>query len=165
MEQLGIEPVQLATQIFNFVIMAVLLTYFLYKPILRVLKARREKIAEGLAYSEKMKEEAQKTETKRQAILTSAREEAGKIIEEAKKSGKTVEAEIIEKAHQEAKLIVEKGRSDVEMERVEMEKKLREQTVEIATAMAAKVLESTLSVKNQRAIIAKKIKTITRQLS
>lgn len=165
MEQLGIEPLQLATQVFNFVIMVVILTRFLYKPILKALKDRRDKIAEGLAYTDKMKAEYEKTEAKRLTVMSSAKEEAGRIIEESKKAGKLVEAEIIAKAHEEARAIVEKGKTDIEMERADMEKKLKEHLVDVAAAIAIKVLESTISVGSHRAIINKKIKTIAKQLS
>lgn len=164
MEQLGIEPVQLLTQLINFAIMVAVLSKLLYKPIMKSLNERRKKIAEGLAYTEKMKAESEKTESKRQAILASAKEEASKIIEDAKKAAKGVEAEIIEKAHEEEKGIVEKGRSDIEMERAEMAKKLKEQTVDIAAAIAGKVLESSLSAADQRTIIQKKIKTLAKKL-
>lgn len=165
MEQLGIEPLQLATQIFNFLIMVALLSRFLYKPILKALKDRRDKIAEGLAYADKMKAEVEKTESKRLAVISTAREEAGRIIEEAKKAGKSVEADIIAKAHEEARGIVEKGKADVEMERGDMEKKLKEHLIELAEAIAVKVLESTISAGSHRAIINKKIKVVAKQLS
>jgi F-type H+-transporting ATPase subunit b len=165
MEQLGIEPVQLITQIVNFVIMAVLLTRFLYKPILKMLAERRAKIAEGLAYTEKMKSEVEKTEAHREKILRSAKEEGGKIIEEAKKSGKQIEAEIIEKAHTEAAAIIAKGKEDVLLERADMQKKLKDQTVDIAEAIAKKVLSSVLSDADHEKIIEKKIRVIAQELA
>lgn len=165
MEQLGIEPLQLLTQILNFAIMVGVLTYFLFKPILKMLKGRRDKIAEGLSYAEKMKTEAEKTEGKRQAVLQEAKEEGSRIIEESKKSGKLVEAEIIEKAHEEARAIVEKGKSDIEIERADMEKKLKSEMIEVAAAIAQKTLESAISTKMHRAIIDKKIRELAKQLS
>lgn len=165
MEQLGIEPLQLATQVFNFLIMVAVLTRFLYKPILKVLKERREKIAKGLEYTEKMKLEVEKSETKRTAILLRAKEEAGAIIEESKKAGKQVEAEIIARAHEEARAIVEKGKADVELERAEMEKKLKEHFVGVATAIAMKGISSSLSSSSHQAIIKKKIALVAKQLS
>ncbi len=165
MEQLGIDPLQLGTQILNFVVMVVVLTYFLYKPILRTLKERREKIAQGLAYEEKTKAEFQKTESKRAAVVAAAKEEGVRIVEEAKKSGKLVEADIIAKAHEEARAIVEKGKTDVEMERMNMEKNLRDRIVAVAEAIATKALETALSAKVQKSIIDNKIRTLGKELS
>src|SRR3989344_1569733 len=149
MEQLGIEPLQLLTQVVNFTIMVAILTRLLYKPILKALKDRRDKIAEGLEYAEKMKVEEEKTEAKRQAVIARANEEAGRIVDEAKKSAKGVEAEIVARAHEDGRAIIEKGKADVDLERIDMEKKLKEHLVEIAGAIATKVLESTISVSSK----------------
>ena len=54
MEKLGIELTQILTQIFNFTLMVFLLTKLLYKPVIKKLEERKAKIAEGLAYTEKM---------------------------------------------------------------------------------------------------------------
>ena len=162
MEKLGIEPIQLLLQTFNFVVMAVLLTKFLYKPILKSLSDRRKKIAEGLLFAEKIKKEEEKTENKRQEVLAKAREESRKIIEEGKQAGKKDEAEIIKKAHQEASQIVEKGKRDVEVERSTIEKGLQKQTIEIAALMVEKVLQDSLDQKLQKAILDKKLKDITK---
>lgn len=164
MEKLGIEPVQLLTQIFNFVVMLLLLTKFLYKPILRVLSERRKKIQEGLEYAEKMNEELEKTDKKRQEVIEKAKEDGRKIIEESKKSGKLLEAEIIEKAHKEAGAILEKGRKELEMERGEMERQLRGNTVEIAQTWVETVLGDILTAKNQSEIINKKLKELAKRI-
>ena len=60
MEKLGIQLPMLLTQIVNFTIMLLLLTKFLYKPILKALKERKEKISQGLIYAEKMQAEEEK---------------------------------------------------------------------------------------------------------
>lgn len=162
MEQLGIEPIQLLTQVFNFVVMVVLLTKFLYKPILKALEARKKKIAEGLEYAEKMQQEAEKNEKKRQEIIDKAKEEARKIIEESKKTGKQVETEIINKAQQEASLILVKARETLTQEREEMERQLRVKTVEIAQGWVSVVLGKVLGGKTQTAIINKKIQELAK---
>lgn len=165
MEKLGIEPVQLLTQAINFTIMMVILTKFLYGPVVRALEARKKKIEEGLAAAEKMKLEAEKTEKKKEEILSRARQEARAIVEAAKKEGKHVEEEIVEKAHAEARDIVEKGKIDLVGERVEMERSLRDEAITLAQTMAQKALEDSLTNKEQKAILEKKIGSIVKHLS
>lgn len=163
MEKLGIEPVQLLTQALNFTIMMVILTKFLYGPVTRALEARKKKIEQSLADSEKIKLELEKTEKKKADVLAQARSEARQIVEAGKKEGKRVSEEIVEKAHAEARDILEKGKRDVQSERAEMEMKLRDETITLAQQFAAKVLEDALSAKEQRAILSKKIHLITKQ--
>lgn len=158
MEKLGIEPIQLLTQTFNFLVLVFILGKFLYKPILKKLEERRKKIEEGLQYTEKMKKALEENEKKRQEIINKAKDEARTIVEEGKKTGKKVEAEIIEKAHKEAKEIVERGGKELELERQQMEKQLKTDTIEIAEAFTMKILSEVLDKDNQEKIIDKKIK-------
>lgn len=162
MEQLGIEPVQLLTQVLNFVIMVVLLTKFLYKPVMQKLEERRKKIEEGLLYTEKMKKEMEELDKKRQEVIDKAKEEAKRIIEEGKKSAKSVEKAIIEKAHQEAAAILEKGEAELKLSRRQMESSIKVQTVDIAQNIVKKLLEDILTTSDQQKIIDKKIKEIAR---
>src|SRR3989344_6464093 len=140
MEQLGIEPQQILAQIFNFFVLLVILKVLLYKPILKSLDERRNKIKEGLDYAEKMKIEEEKNAKKREDVLRKARSEANIIVEESKKAGKKTENEIIEKALKEKKAIIEKAREEAENERKEMEKRLKSETVELARVWVETVL-------------------------
>ena len=74
MENLGIQPVPLLLQAINFLLLLFILKKYLYKPILKALEDRKKKIEEGLAYSEKMKAEAEKSEKKREEIISRAKE-------------------------------------------------------------------------------------------
>ena len=160
MENIGIEPSQLLTQVINFLLMVILLTKLLYKPVLKALDERKKKIEESLRLAEEIKLEADKNEKKRQEIINKSKQEAKQIIEEAKKTAKQVEAEIIMKAHNEAEMIIEKGKKDIEGEREQMEKQLRNKTIEIASEMAEKVIGMVLSDSDHHKIINNKLKDL-----
>src|SRR5690242_6061309 len=84
-EQFGIEPLLLASQVFNFLVLLYILKRFLYKPVLEILKKREEKIKQGLhdaALAQKRLEEAAKKE---QEILAKANKQAREFLDEAKK--------------------------------------------------------------------------------
>jgi F-type H+-transporting ATPase subunit b len=165
MEKLGIEPVQLLTQIVNFVVMVVVLTKFLYKPILRTLDDRKKKIEEGLRYAEEMKEAVAKNEKKRKEIIEEAKDEGQRIIAEARESGRRLEEEIVVKAKAEAQTIVEKGKNEIASERVEMEKQLRKQTVDVAAAMTATLLGSVATKRMHQEIIDKKLASLAKAMT
>lgn len=162
MDKLGIEPIQLLTQIFNFSVMVFILTKFLYKPITKTLEERRKKIAEGLKYSQDLKDELEKTDKKRQAVLDDAKKEARKIIEEGKKTGTKQEEEIVANAEKEAREVIEKARKEIDLERKDMEEKMKKEAVEIAGAMTEKILSDILSVSDHQSIIDKKLKEISK---
>ena len=102
MEKLGIEPSLLLAQIINFSIIVVVLTKFLYKPILAMLAKRKKEIEEGLLITERLRLEEEKLGARREKLLNEARKEARVILEDAKMQGKDLEKEIVAAAHKEA---------------------------------------------------------------
>ena len=69
-----------------------------YKPILKMLEARRQQIASGLANAEKIKAELARIEAERLDVLTKADAEGKQLIEEARAAAARVQAEETRKA-------------------------------------------------------------------
>ena len=160
MEQLGIDPKLLISQIVNFVIILFILQKLLYKPILDMLNKRKKEIAEGVSLTEKMRLEEEKFKEKQEHAMAKAREEAVVIIEEAKKEAKDVEKELIADAHKEAEAIIERAKADaVEVVKNE-EVRLRKEAVELSVALSKRLLSSVMSAKEQHAFIAKRMKDL-----
>lgn len=164
MDKLGIQPLQLLMQTINFVILAVVLTKVLYKPVLKSLEARRKKIAEGLEYAEKARLEAERGEKKRAEVLIRAKEEGRRIVEESKKAGKQREEEIVEKAHKEAADLLEKAKLDREAARVDMEKSVQKDSIELAAAMLERVIPQLLSSQAQKTLVDKKLQLLSKMV-
>lgn len=164
MDKLGIQPTQLLMQAINFVILMVVLGKFLYKPILKSLDARRKKIEEGLTYAEKARIEAEKAEKKKAELLARAKDEGRRIVEESKKAGKQLEEEIVAKAHDEAEAMLEKAKQDIEQARMDMQKGVQKDAVELATNMLGRVMPQVLSTGAQKAIVDKKLQLLAKHL-
>ncbi|HUD19632.1 MAG TPA: F0F1 ATP synthase subunit B [Patescibacteria group bacterium] len=157
MDKLGIEPKLLIAQIVNFAIIVFVLSKLLYKPILGMLEKRKKEIAEGLNLTAKMREEEEKFEEKKQKMLVTVRKEGQDIIEEARKQAKEEEKEIIAEAHKEAEVILLKARADIDHERLAMQKQVQASAVELAIAMAKRLLTGVLSNEEKHAMIAKHV--------
>src|SRR3989338_10049614 len=95
MEQLGIEPLQLITQILNFAVLVFFLNKYLYKPILNTLETRKKKIQEGLQYADKMKVKEEENAKKMQDLINLAKAEGRKIIDQSKKTLKMSRVKIL----------------------------------------------------------------------
>ena len=80
----GVDWPHLIAQTISFSIVCFILYLLAYKPVLRMLTARRELIAQGLANSEKIKAELAKTEAQRQEVMAQAGAQANQFIEEAR---------------------------------------------------------------------------------
>lgn len=160
MDKLGIEPKLLLAQVVNFCIILFVLSKLLYKPILTMLEKRKNEIAEGLKMTEKMREEEEKFQQKKQKMLEMTRKEAQAILEEARKQAKVEEKDFLSVAHKEAEQILLKGKADVELVRSTMEKDVRTSAIELAVLMTKRLLGSLLTNEEKHKLIAKQIKEL-----
>src|ERR1044071_5702576 len=85
-QQFGFDLWIFLSQVISFVIVALLLKRFAYKPILGVLEERRQRIAEGLLNADKIKQQLAEAEQRNQEILAKGNSEAQKMIDEARTS-------------------------------------------------------------------------------
>jgi F-type H+-transporting ATPase subunit b len=160
MDKLGIEPKLLLAQIVNFLIIIFVLSKLLYKPILQMLSKRKKEIEEGLNLTEKMRQEEEKFQQKKQKMLENARSEGQTILEEARKQSKEEEKEILAAAHKEAERIIEKGKEDVGRLKVEMEKSVKVSAIDLAVAMSKRLLTNILTGDDKHKLIAKHVKEL-----
>src|SRR6266404_3277543 len=97
-ETFGWNPWLFFSQVISFVIVALLLRRFAYRPILAVLEDRRRRIEEGQLNAEKIKRQLDEAEKRYAEILAKANADAQKMIDEARESS----AHLAERKQQEA---------------------------------------------------------------
>jgi F-type H+-transporting ATPase subunit b len=134
------------SQVVSFVIVALLLRFFAYNPILKVLQERRERIAEGLANADKIKKQLAEAEERHSEILAKANAEAQRMIDEARESAGHVAQRREQEAIASAEQIMAKAReaSALEHERTmaELKRELGRLVVDTTSKVTGKVLTS-----------------------
>jgi len=152
---------QVLFQVVNFGVIFWVLTKYLYKPVLKLLADRQEKINAGLAAAEKNLKTEQASEDEKKAILAKTRKEAAAIIKDAtvesKKQADAMIREAKEKAALEANRILTKAENAAAQKQKEASLALKD----LVIATTSKVLSETLSAKDLSGInkaIAKKLK-------
>ncbi|TAK98377.1 MAG: ATP synthase F0 subunit B [Verrucomicrobia bacterium] len=148
-EQFGFQKQLFFSQVISFCVIAFLLHRFAYKPILKVLEERREKIAESLKNAEKIKAELASAQAKAQEILTQAGAQGNKMIEEARASAAKVLETESQKAIAAAGDIIAKARQASEAELVRMKAELRKEVGRLVVATSAKVTGNILTAEQQ----------------
>jgi F-type H+-transporting ATPase subunit b len=148
-EQFGFNTRLFISQMISFCIVAFLLHRFAYKPILKVLEQRRQKIAEGLANAEKIKQELATAQARTQEILAAANAQGNKMIEESRQSAAKVLEVETQKAIAAANDIVTKARQASEAELVRMKAELRKEVGRLVVATSAKVTGNILTPEQQ----------------
>jgi len=153
LEGLGINLGYLLVQVFNFLIVFVILAAWMYKPLLNMMQKRRETIAKGLEDARIASEARANAEKEAEGILAKAQQDAGKIIREATERGEQVRVEIKEAAETEIVQLREDAAVDAQQEKEEVLGDLRGQVAALSIAAAQKVIGESLDEKRQRALI------------
>ena len=153
MEGLGINLGYLLVQVFNFLIIFVILAAWMYKPLLNMMKERREIIAKGLEDARIASEARENAEKEAEEILAKAQQESGKIVREATERGEQVRVEIKEAAETEIVKLREEATADAQQEKEKILGDLRGQVAALSIAAAQKVIGESLDEKRQRALI------------
>ncbi len=153
MEGLGINLGYLLVQVFNFLIVFVILAAWMYKPLLNMMQQRRETIARGLEDARIASEARENAEKEAEEILAKAQQESGKIVREATERGEQVRVEIKEAAETEIVKLREEATADAQQEKEKILGDLRGQVAALSIAAAQKVIGESLDEKRQRALI------------
>ena len=153
MEGLGLNLSYLVVQILNFVLILVILVAWVYKPVVNMLKTRREKITQGLEDARITSETRANAEKAAEEILSKAQQDAGKIVREATERGELVRVEIKEAAETEIAKLREDAAIDAQQEKENVLGDLRRQVAALSIAAAQKLIGESLDEKRQRALI------------
>lgn len=150
---MGINLGYLISQIINFVLLFVLLTIFLYKPVMRMLDERAARIRKGLEDSERAEKRLARIEADRDRRIQQAEREAREIVARAKEEARAQREKILAQARAEAEELLSRMRKEIEWERQHAVSKMREQIVDVVIAATARVIEQSLDETTHRRLI------------
>jgi len=149
-ETFGWNPWLFLSQVISFVIVALLLRRFAYKPILAVLEDRRRRIEEGQLNAEKIKRQLDEAEKRYSEILAKANADAQKMIDEARESS----AHLAERKQQEAiaaaEQIIAKAREASAIEHERTMDSLKQELGRLVVDTTAKVTGKVLTPEDQQ---------------
>jgi F-type H+-transporting ATPase subunit b len=154
MDALGINPGYFLMQLFGFSLLVVILSHFLYGPILKVLDERKARIAKGLEDARQAAIARDNADVEAKKILDAARAEAAKMRSDASLQAEETARGIEAKASSDAKAIVAAAQEDGEAERNRILSELRGQVAAIAIAAANKLVGEALDDKRQHQLLA-----------
>jgi F-type H+-transporting ATPase subunit b len=109
-----------------------------------LLDERSQKIQGELEKAEATRAAAERLLAEYKQQLAGARDEANRIIEEARKTADKVRRDLQAKAEQESEAIVARAQEEINAERDRVFQELRQQVAEIAVELAGRVVGETL---------------------
>lgn len=144
------DPAHFFAQVISFSIVAFCLAKFAYKPILKVLAERRQRIAEGLDNAEKIKQELARTQAMRDEVLDQANAQATKMIEEARAAAARVQEQETQKAVAQAEQIMAKAREATTIEHGRMLTELKQEVLALVVRTTSAVTGKVLTAEDQQ---------------
>jgi len=124
----------------NVIVIVLVLSWLLYKPVRKFLNDRKERIAADLAEAATNKADAEEKRTLYEGKLIAISSERDDILESARKAAGERETEIINGANSEAAVIIERAKLEIEREREKARDEMRTQIVQVSALMAEKLL-------------------------
>jgi F-type H+-transporting ATPase subunit b len=153
MEALGINLGFFLVQVFNFVILLIILYGWAYKPILKALEDRKQRIAQGLEDARIAAEARANAERAAEKVIADAQADAVKRVREATERAEQATADVRSAAEADAQRIRQAAAEEAVAERNRVLGDLRSQVAALAIAAANKVIGEALDEKRQRTLI------------
>jgi len=154
LETLGIHFPSLAIYLVNFLIVLVLLYLFAYKPILKLMDQRADRIRESLEAADLARQEAASSQEAIQEQITEARREGQRIMDQMREAADRFRTEEMDKARQEAEAFVERAKADITRERDTVLQEVRASFGDLAITAAERVIRSSLDRRAHESLIA-----------
>ena len=140
----GIDWRLIVIQIFNFSVLAGILWYFLYTPVLKLLSDRELKIKKGVEDAEAATKALSVADAEKQTILSTAHGEATAIVarasEHAEEKGSVIVADALHKAER----VAEEARAKAEEIKAQAHKESEAEIAQVAILAAEKILNQKL---------------------
>ena len=153
MDKLGISLGYFIFQVANFSVMAILLYAWAYKPIVKMLETRKQKIAQGLEDARVAAEARANAEQEAAKILAEAQSKANAVVREATERAEVAVKEVHASAEADAVKVREAAKVDAQVERDRILGDLRGQVAALSIAAAEKLVGEALDEKRQHALL------------
>ncbi len=155
MDKLGLNLPSLLVFLINFSLLLAILYLFAYKPILKLLDQRAERIKESLEAAEKARQEAAASEARTQEQLAEARREGQRLLDQARAQAEKYREDEMVKARKEAETFVERARQDIQRERDDAVEEVKANFARLTIQAAERVIGKSLDERAHRDLIGK----------
>jgi F-type H+-transporting ATPase subunit b len=152
-EQLGIDPIKLLIQAFNFIVLLFILRAVAYKPLLKMMDARSERIRNDLDESRRLREESERDRETYRAQLNRARDEARAILEEANNVAARIREQAIIDAESQNHITLQRARDEIAREKEHAIAELRSEVGDLAIRVATQVVGRSIDSSDQQRLV------------
>jgi len=153
MGALGINVPSFIAQVVNFLILFGLLYLVAYKPVLKMLDDRSNKVKSSLEQAEVIRAQAEKAQEDFKVQIAEASKQGQLVIERASKTGDEIRDKAKAEAQVEAEALITRAKAEIRRERDEVIDELRKEFADLTILAASKVIGKSLDKTTHREMI------------
>lgn len=145
--------ITLLGQMITFAVFVWFTMRYVWPPIMRAMKARQQRISEGLEAAEQGKKELELAQHKSTEIIREAKLEASQIVEQANNRAAQILEEAKEDARQESQKILNRAHQEVEQMTLTAKEELRSELSSLVVNGAERVIEKEIDPKTHQKML------------
>jgi F-type H+-transporting ATPase subunit b len=153
MGALGINVPSFIAQVVNFLILFGLLYLVAYKPVLKMLDDRSNKVKSSLEQAEVIRAQAEKAQEEFKVQIAEASKQGQLVIERASKTGDEIREKAKVEAQTEAEALIVRAKAEIRRERDEVIDELRKEFADLTILAASKVIGKSIDKTTHREMI------------
>ena len=144
----------LIAQILNFIVLLWVLAKFAYKPLIKAMNDRRNRIINDLDSAEQTRLDAEALKVQYVEQMANARQEATEIVDKANKVAQNLHDEFIEQARAEKDAMMATAKERIEQDKKQALVDIRTQVIALSTQIASKVVNQKLNSTEDQKLVA-----------
>jgi len=144
----------LIAQILNFIVLLWVLAKFAYKPLIKAMDDRRNRIINDLDTAEQTRLDAEALKAQYVEQLANARQEATGIVDKANKVAQNLHDEFMEQARAEKDAMMATAKERIEQDKQQALVDIRTQVIALSTQIASKVANQKLNSAEDQKLVA-----------
>lgn len=157
---LGINLKIFIAQLFNFVLVLLVMWKWVYQPLVKLLDARAERIAESLHNAEAIEKRMEGIKQEQDRLIAQAKNEAAVLLEQARDSAHKQKKDLLENAKQEVRQVISQGKDQLKAEKSQMVREAKEELIELAIVATRKIIKEQMDEKQSRKIAEQAIDSV-----
>lgn len=144
---------QILISLVNLLLLTLILKRFLFKPVKKIVDARRAAIDDDYAKAKAAREEAEESRLNYEAAMAAAHQTSDQIIADATRMAEYRSNEIVAQAREKATDIRRQAEADAVLERKKAEDEMKREIADVSTRLTGKLLQREITEEDHRALI------------
>ena len=137
----------------NLLILTLIVKRFLFKPVKKIVDARRAAIDNDYAQAQAARDQAEESRQNYEAAMAAAKQTSDQIIADATRTAEYRSNEIVAEARQKATDIRRQAEADAVLERKKAEADMKHEIAEVSTQLTGKLLQREINEEDHKKLI------------